>query len=70
MRPSHPPATANSLLQRFGVDEGLIGDLAEEGRYHSSPWLWRQTLVAVMRTVASDVRGHKALLAARAVVVG
>jgi hypothetical protein len=69
MRSSRPPAIANSLLERLGVDEGLIGDLTEEGQHHSSAWFWRQTIVALAKTATSDVRAHK-VLALRALVVG
>jgi hypothetical protein len=66
---SRPPAMANSLLERFGVDDGLIGDLAEEGQYHSRAWFWRQTIVALAKTATGDVRARK-VLALRALVVG
>jgi hypothetical protein len=70
MRSSLPPKVANWLLERFDVDEALIGDLAEEyGRDHSRAWFWRQTVVAVIKKGAVDVRSHK-LLAVRAVVIG
>lgn len=65
------PAVAIRLLERFGpADEALVGDLQEEfagGR--SASWFWRQTLVAIVMTTASDLRAHP-FLAARAVVVG
>jgi len=70
MRSVHPPRVATWLLERFEVDEALIGDLAEEyGRDHSRAWFWRQTVVAVIKKGATDVRSHK-LLALRAVVIG
>jgi hypothetical protein len=68
MRP-HPPAMAYFLLERFGVDESLIGDLAEDGRHHSSAWFWRQTIVALAKTATGDVRAHK-VLALRALALG
>lgn len=58
------------LLERFGVDAGLIGDVAEEyglGRSHA--WLWCQTMSALIHRATTDVRTHT-LLAERAVVVG
>ena len=70
MRSSLPPKVANWLLERFDADEALIGDLAEEyGRDHSRAWFWRQTVVAVIKKGAADVRSHR-LLAVRAVVIG
>jgi hypothetical protein len=70
MRSFHPPRVATWLLERFDVDEALVGDLAEEhGRNHSRAWFWRQTVVAVIKKGAADVRSHK-LLAVRAVVIG
>jgi hypothetical protein len=70
MRSSLPPTVANWLLERFGVDEALVGDLVEEyGRNRSRVWFWRQTLVAVIKKGATDIRSHK-LLAVRAVVIG
>ena len=70
MRSSLPPKVANWLLARFDVDEALIGDLVEEyGRDHSRAWFWRQTVVAVIKTGATDVHSHK-LIAIRAVVIG
>jgi hypothetical protein len=70
MRSSLPPGVANWLLERFDVDEALIGDLAEEyGREHSRAWFWRQTVVAVIKKGATDVRSHKRL-AIRAVIIG
>jgi len=47
------------LLQRWGVDEALIGDLAEQraaGR--SRAWFWRQVIAAVARRLVSDVIAH------------
>ena len=36
------------LMERFGVPNALIGDLAERGRSgRSHLWLWRQALVAI-----------------------
>src|SRR5947208_12219810 len=64
-----PPRVASWLLDRFDVDQALMGDLAEEYANHSRVWFWRQTFVAVMKKGAADVRHHK-LLAVRAVVIG
>ncbi len=58
------------LMDRFGVSEPLVGDLLEErSRQNSAFWLWRQTFVAILRTVARDMRSHR-WLAARAVITG
>lgn len=58
------------LMDRFGVPEPLVGDLLEErSRHRSALWQWRQTLVAILWTVARDIRAHR-WLAARAVVTG
>ena len=64
-----PPRVASWLLDRFDVDQALMGDLAEAYANHSRVWFWRQTFVAVMKKGAADVRHHK-LLAVRAVVIG
>jgi hypothetical protein len=65
-----PPRLAIWLLERFHIDEALIGDVIEEYRQNRSRVaFWVQTLAAVARTSAGDVRGH-AWLTARAVVVG
>jgi hypothetical protein len=67
---SGSPRVAMWLMERFGVEDGLIGDLLEEsGARRSAWWLWRQTVVAIGRTAATAVRHHK-LLALRAILVG
>jgi hypothetical protein len=44
------------LLQRFGVDDALIGDLVEQRQAgRSRVWLWWQLLVAVLAVVARDI---------------
>ncbi len=61
---------ASWLLNRFGVDQALIGDLIEEHRTgRTAPWLWRQTLVAVVKTVTINARHHY-WLGLRAMVIG
>jgi hypothetical protein len=59
---------ACALMSRFGVSHALIGDLLETRRDHSRLWFWRQALVAIVRTSARDVAGHK-LLVARAIAI-
>ena len=61
---------ANWLLRRFGVDESVHGDLAEEraaGR--SFVWLARQTAGAIAAQVARDLWRHP-VLAMRAIGSG
>jgi hypothetical protein len=57
------------LMDRYGVSEALVGDLFEESRQRSALWLWPQTIVAILRTIARDIRAHR-LLGARAVITG
>jgi len=48
MNRRHPPRLAIWLVQRFGVTDGLVGDLIEQyERRGSSTWLWRQALIAI-----------------------
>ncbi len=58
------------LMQRVGVDEGLIGDLVEA---HDAGrpllWFWRQALTAIITRVWYVARTHK-VLALRAVALG
>ena len=45
------------LLERVGIDEGLIGDLIEQrhaGR--SALWLWWQTVMTIVARIRSDLR--------------
>ena len=49
------------LLTRFGVDDSLIGDLAEHrpaGR--SRAWIWFQSIAAVSEAIRRDVSRHPA----------
>ena len=68
-----PPRLATWLLQRFASGprgESLAGDLFEHYQQKRSPaWYWRQVVIAILASTASDVAAHK-LLAVRAVVVG
>src|SRR5436190_1619087 len=66
----NPPVLATWLLERFAIQESVIGDLIEgyqKGK--SSPWFWRQTLTAVAVKVAHEIRDDR-LLAVRAVLLG
>lgn len=73
MRSSRPPALASTLLERLVVGPNrdvLVGDLIEQytqGR--SVAWYWRQVVMAIVVSVAKDVRDHK-LLAVRSVAIG
>jgi hypothetical protein len=58
------------MLERFGVDESLIGDLIEQYRGGRSPgWLWRQVIVAIAASAAARVRRDRAVIAVSSVVV-
>lgn len=65
-----PPRVATWLLQHFGVNESITGDLIE--RYERRPsalWFWRQALTAIAVCLVRTVRTHR-LLTLRAVLVG
>jgi len=65
-----PPWLPIWFLQRFGVNESVIGDLVE--RYEcrpSSVWFWRQALATVAVCLVRDVRTQK-LATFRAALVG
>ena len=65
-----PPLLAIWLLQRFGVNESVIGDLIERYEHRpSSLWFWRQALSTIIACLIRGVRIHK-LLTFRAVLVG
>jgi hypothetical protein len=58
------------LMDRFGVDEGLVGDLTEENAPHRSHvWIWRQAIAAIVGAGARDLRAHP-VLSGGAVIVG
>lgn len=73
MRSAQPPIMATWLLTQFGCspnNDAVIGDLAEQ--YHqgqTSIWYWKQTLIAIIRSVFREIGSHKWLVF-RAVVVG
>ena len=70
MNTSQPPRLALRLLERFGVDPALTGDLVEQyGQKGSGGWFWRQTTVAIARHLAAEVRSDRSLMV-RALVVG
>lgn len=59
-----------NLMQRFGVDESLIGDLAEQRRAgRSRSWFALQSVAAISTVVAQDIRRHP-VRALMAVVLG
>jgi hypothetical protein len=58
------------VMERFGVDESLIGDLVEQHRAgRSALWLWRQTVIAVAARVASVGRSDPTVVGVAAVVI-
>ncbi len=58
------------LLERFGVDPALVGDLIERrGAGASVVWFWRQAVLAIAIKITRDITNHW-LLALRALVVG
>lgn len=64
------PVVALWLLERFGVDQDLTGDLIERyARGRSRFWVYRQVLLAIVIGSVRDITRHR-LLFARAVVVG
>lgn len=57
------------LMDRFGVPDPLIGDLVEQqhaGR--SAVWLWRQAVVAVLKTTHRSVLNQKGVALVTALV--
>ena len=57
---------AARLMQQFGVDDSLIGDVLEQCRAgRSAVWLWRQTIIAVAQQIVSGVQQHPLQVAAR-----
>jgi len=64
------PDRAVRLMQRFGVYDALIGDLAEQRRAgRSSVWLWRQTVVAIAARLTAVVRDDPAVVGVAALTV-
>jgi hypothetical protein len=55
-----PPIIASWVLSCFVPEnEGLIGDLIEEYRNgRSRLWYWKEVLIAVFRSTATDLRAH------------
>jgi hypothetical protein len=61
-------AAGTWLLEHAGVDDALVGDLAE--RYdRSALWYWRQALTAIAQSWTRTIVNHK-WLALRAIVTG
>ena len=55
--PNEAPDAAQWLLDRFGVNEALAGDLLERYRAgRSQRWLWRQMLIAIVHQLADQFR--------------
>jgi hypothetical protein len=59
---------ALTVLDRFGVDAALVGDVIEQREQHGRLWLWRQVAVALAAGLMDDVRRHP--LAAALTVAG
>jgi hypothetical protein len=57
------------LMERFGVNQALIGDLAERAADRRALWLWRQAAGAIAMALARDARAHP-IIVVRAVVLG
>src|SRR5579862_5057290 len=61
---------AKWLLEHFGVEQALIGDVLEEcARGRSLFWCWHQVLTALVSRTAQDISAHE-WLAMRAVATG
>jgi len=73
MRSTQPPKMATWLLKQFGCspnNDAVIGDLTEQYRQgKTSSWYWKQTLIAIVRSVFREIGGHKWLIF-RAIAVG
>lgn len=64
------PLVATWLLERWSVDEALIGDLVEQyQRKRSAAWYWREVLVALFVSGCRTIASHK-WLAVRAILTG
>src|SRR5579871_4206225 len=62
--PSSDRRASASLLERFGADESLIGDLIEQQRAgRSRLWVWRQLAGALLGAVVRDIVDHPVRLA-------
>jgi len=58
------------LLDRFGIDESVTGDLVEQrARGRSHVWFWRQALGAIVVAVYRDCRTNPVLVA-RSMLLG
>src|SRR5689334_23254640 len=50
---------ATALMERFGVEHALIGDVVEQRRAgRSRAWFWRQVVVALFSALARDLAAH------------
>jgi hypothetical protein len=58
------------ILERFGIDEAVIGDLVEQlARGRSQVWFWRQAVSALLLAIYRDLRTSPFLLL-RSMVMG
>jgi hypothetical protein len=67
---AQPPRIPNWLLERFGIQESVVGDLVE--RYavkRSSTWYWRQVLMAIGSATWQELTARK-LVSVAAVSAG
>jgi hypothetical protein len=50
---------ATALMDRFGVEPALIGDVLEQRRAgRSRAWFWRQVVVVLFSAVVRDLAAH------------
>jgi hypothetical protein len=57
------------LMERFGVNRALIGDLVEGAAGRPARWLRRQTVGAIAVALARDLRAHP-IIVVRATILG
>jgi hypothetical protein len=60
MKLSPPPTSATWLLERFDINESIVGDIIERYQMNgSTSWYWRQVVVAILRSTWRDIREHR-----------
>jgi hypothetical protein len=73
MRSIEPPKAARWFLNHFGCstdNNAIVGDLDERYRRgRTGIWYWRQALIAILASMANEIRNHR-LLTLRAVAIG